>query len=81
MKVTFNLDSGVNIHSCKSHSWDLNTEKGQKAFGYTKEEWISFSDDEKYQVCKERVSLLELALTIVCGLNSGLVKVLILING
>lgn len=49
MKVTFNLDNGANIHSCRSVTFDLETEKGQKELGYTKEEWTDLSDDEKQE--------------------------------
>lgn len=53
MKVTVNIDSGANIGSCKSQVWDLSTEKGVSSFGYTKEEWLSMSADEKWEVCNE----------------------------
>lgn len=53
MKVTFNVDSRANIHSCKSHTFDLNTERGQSQFGYTKEEWLNFTDDEKQKIVEE----------------------------
>jgi hypothetical protein len=53
MKVTFNLDNGANIHSCKSVTFNLNTEKGQKSLGYTKEEWVRFTDVEKNEICHE----------------------------
>ena len=53
MKVTFNVDSGANIHSCKSVTWDLSTEKGRKSFGFTANEWLSLSEDEKDEVVRE----------------------------
>jgi len=53
MKVTFNLDSCANIHSCKSVTFDLNTEKGQKSLGYTKEEWLALTEDEKEEEVNE----------------------------
>ena len=53
MKVTFNLDSGANIHSCKSQSWNLLLEKDAKSFGFTKDEWRSLDDSEKDEVVHE----------------------------
>lgn len=53
MKVTLYVDSGANIHSRKEMTFDLDTESGRTKFGYSKEEWISFTDDEKYKVAKE----------------------------
>lgn len=40
MKVTFNIDSGANVYSCKSVTFDLNTEKGQKQLGFTKKTMV-----------------------------------------
>lgn len=53
MKVTFNLDSGANINSCRSITFDLSKNSDQKAFGYTEEEWKALTEDEKYEVCEE----------------------------
>lgn len=49
MKVTFNVDNGANIHSCRSKTWDLSDERDVKSFGFTKEEWLSLSVDEKHE--------------------------------
>lgn len=53
MKVTFHLDNGANVHSCRSQTFDLSTDKGERQLGYTKEEWLEKTFDEKYEVLKE----------------------------
>lgn len=53
MKVTFHLDNGANIHSCRSQTFDLSTDKGERQLGYTKEEWLAKTFDEKQEVLKE----------------------------
>ena len=53
MKVTFNVDNGANIYSCKSSTFDLNKKSDAKAFGFTKEEWLGLSDSEKDEACHE----------------------------
>ncbi len=47
MKVSFNVDSCANIHSCKTETWDLSKEKDLKSFGFTEEEWLALSEEEK----------------------------------
>lgn len=53
MKVIFNLDSGASITSCKSITFDLNTEKGRVSLGFTEEEWMSLKDEEKQKECEK----------------------------
>lgn len=53
MKITFNLDSGANIHSCKTVSFDLSKEKDEKRLGYTLEEWSELTQEEKDDACNE----------------------------
>ena len=53
MKVTFYVDSRANIKSCRSVTWNLDDPKDVRSFGYTKEEWLSLSEDEKDEIIQE----------------------------
>lgn len=53
MIVKFNVDSGANIGSCRTVSFNLNTPEGEKKLGYTKEEWMELDEAEKQQACDE----------------------------
>jgi len=43
MKITFYCDSGANIHSKREESFSV------EDLGYTEEEWLALSDEEKQQ--------------------------------
>ena len=53
MVVKFNVDSGANIHSCRTRTFNLNNPKDVQSFGYTKEEWMELDESDKLQVCDE----------------------------
>ena len=55
MIVKFFVNSGASIHSTKEVEYDLDTEKGVRRFGYSKEEWLNFSHDEKDEILKDWV--------------------------
>ena len=47
MKIKVWLDSGANIHSCRTTTFDTSE------FGLTDEEWRELSEDEKEAMAKE----------------------------
>lgn len=55
MKVTFkfNLDTRANTSYSRFTTFDLSTDKGERQLGYTKEEWLAKTFDEKQEVLKE----------------------------
>lgn len=53
MKVTLNCNSGANIHSTRSETFDLDNADDCNQFGCTKEEWMNFSEDDKQEFCNE----------------------------
>lgn len=53
MIVHFKLDNGANIHSCKTVTYDLSKAQDIKAFGYTKEQWLELTEDEKNKQVEE----------------------------
>ncbi len=53
MKVTFHLDNGANIHSCRSQSWDLDNPRDVKRFGFTETEWLAMGETDKDETLHE----------------------------
>lgn len=53
MKITFKCNNGANIHSVRKETWDLSNEKHVRNFGYSKEEWLELSEEEKNEICTE----------------------------
>ncbi len=52
MKLTFYCDSGANIHSSRTETFDLDS-KTRNGFWMSKEEWLALSEDEKQEQVNE----------------------------